>query len=262
MNQKEKEKGRLYKMYGNFVQVPYVWYQLCRKYEIPKEVAVLKTKGNTVDLNPMEINVLAYLAGYEDCHPSNKQIAATFQVGVSTIEKYLKELRWVGFIKTFEDKKEPTHTDKRNIFVQFDTINAVLKSKSNPYKCMVPSECNPYEHMAKPIQTNGTTHTDVGIDPYMLATNKKELESIRKNNKEVANAPNTSDEVSEINFNSKCALSNERVKFAVDKMIAEINVDGHSYESMIDYLVKEFTGAFYQCDKEAIITYANNKLTS
>lgn len=181
---KEKEKGRLSKMYGNFVQVPYVWYQLCRKYEIPKEIATLKNKDNTIDLNPMEINVLAYLAGYEDCYPANKQMAALFQVGVSTIEKYLKELRWVGFIKTFEEKKESTHTDKRKIYVQFDVINEVLKSKSNPYKCMVSSECNPYECMAEPIQTNGTTHINVGDDPYTLATNKKELENIRNNYKE------------------------------------------------------------------------------
>ncbi len=186
---KLKEQGRVSKMYGNFVQVPYVWYGLCRKYEIPKEIAVLKTKNNTVELNPMEINLLAYLAGYEDCYPTNKQMAALFKVGTSTIEKYLKELRWVGFIKTFEEKNNPTHTDRRKIYVQLNMINKVLESESNPYKCMVSQEDHPYECMGQPIQTNGSTHTDVWDNPYMLAVNNKELESIRKNNKEVANAP-------------------------------------------------------------------------
>ena len=185
----EKEKGRLSKMYGHFVQVPYVWYGLCRKYEIPKEIATLKTRGNTIDLNPMEINVLAYLANYTECYPSNKQIAEIFQVGTSTIEKYLKELRWVGFIKTFESKNVPNHTDRRNIYIQFDVINDVLASESNPYKCMVHSNgksTNPYECMDHTIQTNGISHTDVWDNPYKLATNKKVLESIRKNNKEMA----------------------------------------------------------------------------
>ena len=267
---KEKEKGRLSKMYGNFVQVPYVWYGLCRKYEIPKEVAVLKNKGNTIELNPMEINVLAYLAGYDECYPTNKQLSALFQVGISTIEKYLKELRWVGFIKTFEEKKESTYTDRRNIYIQYDIINAVLKSESNPYKCMVPTNDNPYECMDEPIQTNGTTHTNEWIDPYMLATNKKELEIIKKNNKENAedkSSASASDEAHQIedkteyNFKSKLnSLSNHRIKIAIDKKIEEINVNNHSYESMINCLIKEFTGAFYQWDKDAVIKYANSKL--
>ena len=76
MQQVEKEKGKLFKMYGHFVQVPHIWYKLCRKYEIPKEIVTLKNKDNTIDINPMEINVLAYLAGYEDCYPANKQMAS------------------------------------------------------------------------------------------------------------------------------------------------------------------------------------------
>lgn len=66
--------------------------------------------------------------------------------------------------------------------------------------------------------------------------------------------------VKEIDFKSKCAVSNDRVKKVIDKTIKDINVDGHSYEDMIDYLVKEYTGAFYQCDQTAIIEYANSKL--
>lgn len=142
-----KDKGRLSKMYGNFVQVPCIWYKLCRKYEIPKEIVDLKKRTNTIDINSMEINVLSYLANYESCYPSNKQLANIFQVSISTIEKYLKELRWVGFIKSFEEKTESIYTDKRIIYVQFDVINKVLNSCDNPYKSMVSTDGNPYECM-------------------------------------------------------------------------------------------------------------------
>ena len=43
----------------------------------------------------------------------------------------MKELRWVGFIKTFESKDSPNHTERRDIYVQHDAIKAVLKSNSN-----------------------------------------------------------------------------------------------------------------------------------
>ena len=176
---KEKEKGKLAKMYGNFVQVPYVWYKLCRKYEIPKEVAILKTRNNTIELNPMEINVLGYLANYNlsddaECNPSNGRMAEIFQVGISTIEKYLKELRWVGFIKTFEEKSNPMYTERRKIYVQFNVINKVLASENNPYKCMAYDDSNPFECMDEPIRTEGLTHTDVGDNPYTLATYNKD----------------------------------------------------------------------------------------
>lgn len=93
-----------------------------------------------------------------------------------------------------------------------------------------------------------------------------------EDNIKVANAPNAegkpsasaSDEAQQtetgIDFKSKCYLSNYRVQSAIDKTIKEINVNGHSHESMINYLIREFTGAFYQCDEDAIIKYANSKL--
>jgi transcriptional regulator with XRE-family HTH domain len=89
-------------------------------------------------------------------------------------------------------------------------------------------------------------------------------------NTKVADAPTEESKLSspasgeaqqtEIDFKNKVGLSNDSVKRAIDRTIKEINVDGHSYESMINYLVKEFMGAFYQCDKQAIIEYANRKL--
>ena len=185
---KEEEKGKLYEMYGHYLRVPHVWYKLCRKYEIPKEVTILKTKDNTITLNPMEVNVLAYLAGYnidddKKCYPGNSKLAEVFQVGISTIEKYLKELRWVGFIKTFEEKSSSTYTERRNIYVQFDVIDKVLASENDPYKCMAYSEDNPYECMDKPIQTEGLTHINEWEEPYECMTNKKELKSIKKDYK-------------------------------------------------------------------------------
>ena len=180
-----KEKGKMYEMYGNYVQVPYSWYGLCRKYTIPKEIVVIKgKKNNTIELNPMEINVLAYLANFDECYVSNGMLSETFNVGVSTIEKYLKELRWTGLIKTFEDKDTPVHTRKRMIHVQHANIKEILSSKNNPYICMVGKENNPYECMGEPIQTNGTTHTDVLQNPSTCMTNKKELERYKKDIKE------------------------------------------------------------------------------
>jgi len=65
----------------------------------------------------------------------------------------------------------------------------------------------------------------------------------------------------EFDFKSKLSsLSNERIKNAIDKTIDKLNENNSSYECMIDYLTKEFTGAFYQCDKNAIVEYLNIKI--
>lgn len=130
-----KRTSFLYEQYGNFVQVPYSWYRLCRKYIIPYEVADLKNKDNSLTLNVAEINVLAYLANYDECYVSNGMIANIFDVKKHTIEKYIRELRWVGFIKTYESKESPIYTLRRNIYVQHDVIKAVLENDDDPYIC-------------------------------------------------------------------------------------------------------------------------------
>ena len=84
-------------------------------------------------------------------------------------------------------------------------------------------------------------------------------------NTEVAIAPETSDEVyqteTEVNFKSKLnSLSNNRIKVAIDKKIKETIIDGYSHQKIIDSIIKEFTGTFYQCDEEVITEYVNNKL--
>lgn len=192
-NMKQEEtKGILSRMYGDFVQVPHSWYGLCRKYAIPKEVKEFTgKKENTIELNPMEINVLAYLGNYEKCYVPNGKIADVFNVKKQTIEKYIKELRWVGFIKTFETKDNPTHTERRNIYVQHDAIKAVLKSEANPYtvpyerkisyECKVPYRCD-----EDTLHSSCDYLTDVMQAPYEHNANKKVLESIKKNKKYTA----------------------------------------------------------------------------
>ena len=265
MPKESKEKGKMYEMYGNYVQVPYSWYGLCRKYIIPKEVKEFRNKAeNCIELNPMEINVLAYLANYDECYVTNSTIAGVFNVRKQTIEKYMKELRWVGFIKTFENKDNPTYTDRRDIYVQHDVIKEVLQSESNPY--IVPYECKVhYEHKvsyecnASTLQTNGDYPTDVMQVPYTCNTNKKELEYIKINKNTVASLQNAS--LDEIDF--KCKLScftNESIKGIIDKKISECLERDYTTEYIIDYLVKDFNGAFYQCDKEPVRQYIEMKL--
>lgn len=200
MSNEFKKKGKMYDMYGNYVPVPYTWYGLCRKYIIPKEVKEFKDKKeNSIELNPMEINVLAYLANYDDCYAANGTIAEVFKLKKKTIEKYMRELRWVGFIKTFENKEYPTYTDRRNIFVQHDAIQKVLDFKGDiykvPYECgvsndKVPSTCN-----QDTLQMLPNHPTDVTKVPSTCGVNKKGLENIKLNyNKELANAQTEEEE--------------------------------------------------------------------
>lgn len=193
MDKKQSEtKGILSKMYGEFVQVPHSWYKLCRKYVVPEEMKSLTDGGRgVVNLNLAEINVLAYLGNFTECYPTNNMIAAIFKVQKHTIEKYIKELRVVGFIKTYETKDNPTHTKRRTIYVQHDVIQEVLKSEADPYiipheqrvshECEVSHECD-----ASTSQTECRYPTNVTLVPHKCETNKKVLERIRKNKKETA----------------------------------------------------------------------------
>ena len=202
MSNEFKKKENMYDMYGNYVSVPHSWYRLCRKYIIPKEIKEFKDKrDNSIELNPMEINVLAYLANYDECYVANGTIAEVFKLKKKTIEKYMKELRWVGFIKTFENKENPTYTDRRNIYIQHDAIKKVLEYDSYiymvPYECgvsndEVPSTCN-----LNTLQMECNYPTNVTLVPSTCKTNKKELKYIKNNNKEkVADAPNDEDKSS------------------------------------------------------------------
>ena len=261
MSKEIETKEKMYKMYGNYVQVPYQWYKLCRKYIIPKEVKEFTNKKeNTIELNPMEINVLAYLSGFDECYITNNTLSEVFKVKKQTIEKYMKELRWVGFIKTFESKDNPMYTDRRDIHVQHNAIKAALENESNPY--IVPYECKvrdeqrvPYECHASTLQMDGDYLTDVMQVPYICNTNKNKLEYIKINNKDVADAPNEFDFKSELS-----SLTNNTIKYAMDKKIDELILEEYPYEDSIKCLIKEFTGTFYKCDEKAVIQYADSKL--
>lgn len=259
MSNESKEKGKMYNMYGNYVQVPYSWYGLCRKYIIPTEVKEFKDKKeNCIELNPMEINVLAYLANYEECFVSNSVIAEVFNVKKKTIEKYMKELRWVGFIKTYESKDNPTYTDRRDIYVQHDAIKKVLEIEGNvyivPYECGVSNNEAPYKRNLSTLRTEGNYPTDVTEVPYICETNKKGLENIKINK-------NNDASLDEIDFKCKVkSISNEIAKRAIDKNFEDYKSYGYTDEKILDAMVKEMTGVFYQADKETVIAYTQMKL--
>ena len=264
MSKEQKKKGKMYDMYGNYVQVPYSWYGLCRKYIIPKEVKEFRGKSvNCIELNPMEINVLAYLANYEECFVSNTAIAEVFNVKKKTIEKYMKELRWVGFVKTYENKDNPTYTDRRDIYVQHDAIKKVLEFEGDiyhvPYECWVSNNEVPYKRNLSTLQMKGDYPTDVTEVPYTCETNKKELEYIKINKNNVASLQNAS--LDEIDFKCKVkSISNEIAKRAIDKNFEDYKRYGYTDEKILDAMVKEMTGAFYQADKETVIAYTQMKL--
>lgn len=264
MSNVSKEKGKMYEMYGNYVQVPYCWYGLCRKYIIPKEVKEFKGKEvNCIELNPMEINVLAYLANYDECYVTNNTIAEVFNVKKKTIEKYIKELRWVGFIKTFENKDIPTYTDRRDIYVQHDAIKKVLEFDGDiyhvPYECGVSNDEVPYKRNLSTPQMEGNYPTDVTEVPYICETNNNKLEYIKINKNKVASLQNAS--LDEIDFKSKVpGMSNEKVKKAIDKNFKDYKRSGYDDERLMSKMVSEMTGAFYQADKQAVIAYTQMKL--
>lgn len=246
MSNEFKKKGKMYEMYGNYVPVPHSWYGLCRKYIIPKEVKEFKDKKeNSIELNPMEINVLAYLANYDECYVANGTIAEVFKLKKKTIEKYMKELRWVGFIKTFENKENPTYTDRRNIYVQHDAIKKVLEFEGDIYK--VPYECGVSNGKLPSICNLSTLHvecdypTNVTKVPSTCKTNKKRLENIINNNKEkVANAP-SSDEVKSFETENNYLITNNSPPMDLniyenisEQNIRDLQFDSKSHSDMYD----------------------------
>lgn len=267
MSNESKQKGKMYNMYGNYVQVPYSWYGLCKKYIIPKEIKEFKDKKeNCIELNPMEINVLAYLANYEECYVSNGIIAEVFNVKKKTIEKYMKELRWVGFIKTFENKDVPTYTDRRDIYVQHDAIRKVLEYDGDiysvPYECGVSETEVPYECNLSTLQTEGNNPTDVTEVPYICETNKKELENIKinkNNDAEDKSSSSGSDEPqpkTELTYDDRYALAHQSppTDLNIYKDITEQDIRNLQFNSKSHYdvyddyeYVERIYGQYTEC---------------
>ena len=121
MARKEVLKG-----YGGFVRIPYEWLKMCKKYSVENQEGV--NKNITINLN--EVFLLARIAGWndqgKDCTETNNTLAEVLNVSVDTIKKYIKELRLVGLIKTYEEKDTPMHTSQRTIYIQYDVIDKIL----------------------------------------------------------------------------------------------------------------------------------------
>lgn len=111
------------------------------------------------------------------------------------------------------------------------------------------------------VNENDNVNENVNENSVASYEDNTELANART----VANAPRASLSAStmptEIDF--KCKLScftNESIKGIIDKKISECLLKDYTTEYIIDYLVKDFNGAFYQCDKEPVRQYVTMKL--
>ena len=122
MGQQEKKLNK----YGKFIKIPYSWTRLCKKYLIKNR----KGEDQNITINLNEIYLLARIAGWNDsgkeCIETNASFAESLNVSIDTIKKYIRELRLVGLIKTYEEKDTPTHTSKRILYVQYQMIDELL----------------------------------------------------------------------------------------------------------------------------------------
>lgn len=64
-----------------------------------------------------------------------------------------------------------------------------------------------------------------------------------------------------IDFKSKLeSISNETAKRAIDKNFEDYKRYGYDDKKIMETMISEMTGAFYQCDKDTVIAYTNYKL--
>lgn len=121
--------SKLLKNYGDSILIPNNWFKLCREYHIKTD----DKKEKNIIINHSEIIFLAMIARYneqgKECTESNQKLSNILNVSIDTIKKYLRELRLVGLIKTYEEKETSIHTPKRIIYVQYDIINEILNIK-------------------------------------------------------------------------------------------------------------------------------------
>ena len=178
----------------------------------------------------------------------------------------MKELRWVGFIKTFESKENPTYTDRRDIYVQHDAIRKVLEYEGDtynvPYECGVSKGEVPYTCNLSTPQTEGGYPTDVTEVPYTCETNKKELEYIKINNNNDAedkSSSSGSDEPqpeTEINYNERYSLVHQapQTDLNIYKDITEQDIRNLQFNSTSHYdvyddyeYVERIYGQYVEC---------------
>ena len=109
---------------NQFSQIPYIWWQLVRAYNI---------NGNTVNINHAEIALLSILnnlgKGVNDGggYACNETLAKYINVSERTITRYLAELEAVGFIKSFHSREKGSHiTTLRKVYVQHKFISDLI----------------------------------------------------------------------------------------------------------------------------------------
>lgn len=235
MARKEVLKG-----YGGFVRIPYAWLKMCKKYLIVNQEGI--EQKITINLN--EIFLLARIAGWndqgKDCTETNNSLAEILNVSVDTIKKYIKELRLVGLIKTYEEKDTPIHTSQRTIYIQYDVIDKILgmnvpskEEDENELGTNVPS--GGYEH----TQSEGTYIPSSGYE-YTPNKNNKINNNSYNNKEEHQNIEEEENKESELNDDLiDKYLHKVKELFKPGSKIIEIaeklNLTYNQVSSMIDY---------------------------
>lgn len=248
------------KSYGGFVRIPYTWLKMCKKYSLVNEEGV--EQKITINLN--EIFLLARIAGWndqgKDCTETNNNLAEVLNVSVDTIKKYIKELRLVGLIKTYEEKDTPVHTSKRTIYIQYDVIDKILgtniSSDDSDVGTNIPTggyECTQSESIYVP--SSGYEHTPNN-------KNKNKNNKNDNNNKDKNKKIEFDDLINEylhsvkklfkpgsklIEIANKLNLTYDQVKDIIDygknnnwKTKAEIEYERKKQDEKIDMIISSF----------------------
>ena len=223
------------KDYGGFVRIPYGWLKMCKKYSVKNQEGV--NKNITINLN--EVFLLARIAGWndqgKDCTETNNSLAEVLNVSVDTIKKYIKELRLVGLIKTYEEKDTPMHTSQRTIYIQYDVIDEILgmniSSDDSEVGTNVPTggdECTQLESTNVP--SSGYEHTP---------NKNNKIKNNSYNKEEHQNSKVEENKESEFNDLLDEYLHKVKESFKPGSKIIEIaeelNLTYNQVSSMIDY---------------------------
>ena len=225
------------------------------KYPMIKRLHELGIKnGNEI----MLFCKIFYLqADGKDCIASNEYFANLFCLSDRQIRDYLADLKDKGLIKTFE-KKLGMKTTTRYIHVQYDVLGAedvFLSSNKGAEETRQTSGRNTSKEWKKSVKGAEDNFHHIEEDKRIEKKDKRSGTKVPK----VASLQNAS--LDEIDFKSKLtSISNETAKRAIDKNFEDYKCYGYDDEKIIESMIKEMTGAFYQCDKETVIQYVTMKL--
>ena len=121
------------------------------------------------------------------------------------------------------------------------------------------------QRVEKDISQNHNVNVNVNDNDNSVASDEDytELANAQTDGTKVPKSSYDGNQLEEFDFKSKRkSLSNNSIRHVIDIKFDEVNVDGHSPESIINYMVKELTGASYQCDKDAVIDYVSRKFSA